>query len=163
REYRLYYVERVFDYSAILSAYVRNNQEIVCSNCSEKFDLEKLEALRLFGMQCPSCKSGRCKVVNLSRKYEEILQSIDPELLLPRTELGILQSLYTEGKPLNATEIAEDLDCSYQLVGRRSKMLDDRGLIDRTDPEAGRRQYELTESARRSYFSGTEEAGLDIE
>jgi hypothetical protein len=85
------------------------------------FGLDKLESLKLYRMRCPECGTGTCKVTNLSRKYEAILRDVNPELLLPTTELGILEALYGERRDLMAAEIAEDLDCSYQLVGKRGK------------------------------------------
>ena len=67
----------------------------------------------------------------MPKKYDAILRAIDTELLLPRTELGILQTLKTEKEPMSASGIAEDLDCSYQLVGKRGKILAERGLVER--------------------------------
>lgn len=156
REYRTYYVERVFDYSAILQDYVRNNQEIVCDACGERVEFEQLEALRLFGMLCPKCKSGTCQVTNLSRKYESTLKSIDDSLLLPRIEIGILHTLGTERRALYPGDIAGELDCSYQLVGKRGKFLAERGLVNRSKSEQGRRQLSITERARQIYITGEE-------
>ena len=83
REFRLYFVERVFDYTPIMQAFVEKNQEILCNKCGERQSFDKLEALQLYGMQCPVCKPGRCVVVNLSRKYAPLLQGVQEELLLP--------------------------------------------------------------------------------
>ena len=80
-------------------------------------------------MYCPKCKTGKCVVSNLSRKYESLLNKVSPELLLPPTELGILRTLETEKRSMYAGEIAAELDKSYQLVGRRGKHLADRGLV----------------------------------
>jgi Cdc6-like AAA superfamily ATPase len=165
REYRLYFVERVFDYTPILNKYMHANQEIVCDNdeCGAKIGLEKLEALRLFDMKCPVCHTGTCHVVNLSKKYAAVLESIEPNLLLPRSELGILHTLRTESKPLFANEIAQEIDSSYQLVGVRSKFLADRGLVDRDKFEGRRRRFELTEMAEKSYFEEDEADELDVQ
>ena len=84
----------------LFQQYMERNQEIVCGNGGAKYSLEHLEALRFFKMKCKECTDGICSVINLSRRYEPILQSIDKELLLPSTELGILQSLHSEMKPL---------------------------------------------------------------
>jgi hypothetical protein len=102
-------------------------------------------------------------VINLSKRYEPVLQSVDMELLHPPTELGILQTLHLEKKPLFAVEIASELDCSYQLVGKRGKFLADRGLVDRKENDAGRRVYEITKVAEESYFSQQEENELKIQ
>ena len=91
-KFRLYFVERIFDYTPILQEYLLTNQEIVCDACQARYGPEQLQALELFGMLCPTCKQGRCAVTNLSRKYEPMLRAIDDELLLPRVELGILHT-----------------------------------------------------------------------
>lgn len=153
REYRLYYVERIFDYSALLRAFLEVHQEIVCDECQTKHKLEILPAIRAFGMLCPVCRKGTCQVVNLSRKYEKVLREIDDSLLLPKYELGILQTLRLEDRPMVAAEIAEELDCSGQLIGWRARNLGDRGLVERRKEEdSPTRVYELTELARAAYF-----------
>lgn len=162
REHRLYFVERIFDYSPVLNKYMRMNQEIVCNQCKEKFDLEQLPALSLYGMMCPRCKQGYCAVINLSKKYEETINSIAHELLLPGTELGILHTLHTEKDPLYASNIAGELDCSYQLVGKRGKFLAQRGLVNRDNYDQNRRLFEITALAEKSYFQESPR-DLDLE
>jgi DNA-binding MarR family transcriptional regulator len=132
--------------------FMKTNQEIVCDNCGHTTDIENLPALTLYGMMCPICRAGICRVINLSKKYEETLRQVDPGLLLPRTELGILQTLETERRPLFASDIAGELDCSYQLIGKRGKFLAERGLVDRNEDVQGRRQFRITESAHETYF-----------
>jgi hypothetical protein len=162
REFRTYFVERVFDYTPILLEYMNANQEVYCPTCNERFSVEQLPALQLFGMLCPKCKGGTCKVVNLSRKYQNILAGIEPELLLPKTELGILQTLKSEQKPLYAQDIAEELDCSYQLIGRRGKNLTERMLVIRDEDTQGRRQFSITPLAEKQYFERAAVDDLDV-
>jgi hypothetical protein len=162
REHRLYFVERVFDYTSLLRQFMRQNQEIRCNNCETTYELEKLDALKMFNMQCPACRTGICLVTNLSRKYETLLNSVAPELLLPPTELGILQTLDTEGRVMYAGEIAAELDKSYQLVGRRGKTLAQRGLVNRDVNDQGRRTFEITPLAESSYFQQADRDSLDI-
>jgi len=162
REHRLYFVERVFDCTPLLRQFMQHNQEIRCSTCGTTYELERLEALKLFGMQCPNCKVGTCTITNLSRKYESLLNTVAPELLLPLTELGILQTLETEKRAMYAGEIAAELDKSYQLVGRRGKTLAERGLVKRDANEQGRRTFEITPLAANSYFNPDSDDALDI-
>jgi DNA-binding MarR family transcriptional regulator len=161
REYRLYFVERIFDDTSIIKEYLEQNQEIKCEDCGAIFGLDKLESLKLYGMSCPSCRTGTCVVTNLSRRYENILQRIQTELLLPPTELGILETLYNENRELAAAEIAADLDCSYQLVGKRGKIMEGKGLVDRL-MEKSRRKFRITDSARGEYFRNNESRSLDL-
>lgn len=162
REFRLYFVERVFDYSSIVSAFIAKNQEIVCANCGSKHGHDKLEALKLFGMKCPICHVGVCEVINLSKKYEAVLKGVQAELLLPKIELGILQTLHTEGDPQRPAYIAEELDCSYQLVGKRAVRLEERGLVTRTKNDGNNRFIKITDLAEVTYFSGDKSGELDV-
>ena len=161
RRYRLYFVERSFDYTGILNEYIQRNQEIVCGNCGAKHDLSQLPALQVYGMLCPTCREGICEVRNLSRRYEEVIRGVDPELLLPPTELGIIATLNAEDRRLFAKDIASELDCSYQLVGKRAKILDERGLVERNAFLQGRRTFEITDRARELYFTATAGDELD--
>jgi hypothetical protein len=161
REHRLYFVERIFDYTPILQQYIETNQEIICGTCETTFEMSKLAALEMFGMLCPSCRRGQCIVTNLSKRYEAVLREVDSELLLPSTELGILNTLQTERRPMFAGDIAADLDCSYQLVGKRGKFLSQRGLVIRAENAQGRRVFEITDDAVQTY-ARTPEDDLDV-
>jgi hypothetical protein len=162
REHRLYFVERIFDYTSLLRQFMQQNQEIRCAQCGTTYELDQLNALKMFGMQCPTCKTGTCAITNLSRKYESLLKSVAPELLLPSTELGILQTLETEKRAMYAGEIASELDKSYQLVGRRGKTLAERGLVQRDVNDQNRRTFQITPLAQASYFDLTVDDALDV-
>ncbi len=160
REQRLYFIERVFDYTALVRSWLNKNQEIRCEHCGATVEADKLPALQLYGMACPICRQGTCVVTNLSRKYEALLKQVSPELLLPRTELGILQTLDSEQRSMKAAEIAAELDTSYQMVGKRGKLLDEKGLVRRFEVDK-RRAFEITELAHQSYFAERSDA-LDL-
>jgi len=162
REHRLYFVERIFDYTSIVRRFLESNQEIKCDICGTIYGLDKLDALIMFDMLCPSCKEGTCEVTNLSKRYESVIRSVDPGLMLPATELGILETLFTEGRQMVASEIAGELDCSYQLVGKRGRNLYHRGLVARELNDANRRVFEITEEARKDYFEGNADRLLDL-
>jgi DNA-binding MarR family transcriptional regulator len=159
----LYFVERIFDYTPIVQGYLRTNQEIRCRVCQTTYTLEQLEALKMYQMQCPRCKSGVCEVTNLSRKYEPLIRAVDAELMLPSTELGILQTLHTEGQGLYAIRIAQELDCSYQLVGKRGKALAERDLVVREKDQTKRRTFSMTDKAARAYFHDRGDAELEVD
>lgn len=162
REFRLYYVERIFDNTPLIKKYIEKNQELRCAGCSTVHGLDKLDSIRLFDMMCPTCKNGKCEVVNLSRKYEAVLRGIDDGMLLPPTELGILNVLFTESRDLFASDIAEELDCSFQLIGRRGKILAERGLVDRAKNNRNRRVFSITDEAKENYFEDNSERKLDL-
>lgn len=157
REYRLYYVERIFDYSFIIRGYLKVNQEIICDSCGTKHDAEALGALKQYNMLCPKCFKGTCKVVNLSRKYGDLISKVSDESLLPQTELGILKTLHDERTTMFANQIATELDCSYQLVGKRGRNLSDRKLVVRSENGSGRRIFYISDDATKTYFESDSE------
>ncbi len=161
REDRLYFVDRKFDYNGIAREYMLSNQEIKCDHCHSEFDIAMLPALKMLHMRCTHCLRGTCRVVNLSRKYGDMIEAISPDLLLPETELGIMQILYNEKDSLVASQIASELDCSGQLVGRRGKNLAERALVERVSNGSVYR-YSLTAQAKSAYFSTPEVDELSL-
>ncbi len=162
REHRLYFVERIFDFSPIIISYIKVNQEIVCEDCGHRHGHEMLPAIKAFDMLCPQCKKGICRVVNLSRKYERLIKSVSDESLLPSAEIGILKTLHDERRSMFAKEIASELDCSYQLIGKRGKILADRDLVLRDENEKGRRVFEISSTAEDVYFKDVADDSMDF-
>ena len=162
REHRLYFVERVFDSSPIIVSYIKVNQEIVCDHCEHRHAHDMLAAIQTYNMLCPECKTGTCRLVNLSRKYEQLVRSVADESLLPDTELGILRTLHDERQRMFAKQIAAELDCSYQLVGKRGRNLAERDLVLREEKERGRRVFEISTTAQEVYFAQTPEDEMDF-
>jgi hypothetical protein len=114
-------------------------------------------------MLCPNCKTGTVRVTNLSQKYAGELEAVNRDLLLPPTELGILQTLHIENKPMRAASIATELDCSYQLVGKRGVTLSNRGLVKRSQNQQGHRTLEILPTAEDAYFTNETADALDID
>ncbi|GJD43820.1 hypothetical protein AFCDBAGC_1678 [Methylobacterium cerastii] len=162
REDRLFFVDRSFDYNSLMRSYIVENQEIRCDNCERLYDEPMLPALKLMHMMCPACQKGVCHVVNLSRKYEDLLKEVNVGLLLPETELGILYTLHYENRIMVASEIAAELDCSGQLVGRRGRNLAERVLVTR-EQFGGVYKYEITREAELAYFQDPASPDLDVD
>ena len=91
-----------------------------------------------------------------------MIRSVSDENLLPNTELGILKTLHDERKSMFAMEIAAQLDCSYQLVGKRGRTLAERDLVSRGENEKGRRVFEITTIAQKVYFDVAPEDRMDF-
>jgi hypothetical protein len=144
-DFRNYFVKRIFDYTSILENYMTSNQEIKCDHCGSVFGQNELAILKRYRMKCPECSVGTCQVTNLSKKYKPLLSSFDQALVLPQIELGILQTLRTEKRPMLAKEIAATVDCTYQLVGKRGKSLAERELVEKIENK-GQRWLKLTEN-----------------
>ena len=123
---------------------------------------QRMGALQFFGMRCKECRVGHVQVNNLSRKYETELRAVSDALLLPKLELGILHTLHDEGEAVRPGFVAGELDCSYQLIGKRAKNLADRGLLKRSEDDQGRRLLEIEPSADAAYFSAERKESLEI-
>ena len=81
------------------------------------------------------------------------LNNIDSTLLLPNIEYSILFELNKAPNGVFARDIAEELDVSYQLVGKRAKRMDNvKHLIQRKHVK-GRALYIITEEAKNKYFN----------
>jgi len=162
REDSLYFDQRIFDFDPLLVQFIQQNQEIRCTNCGIQHGSEQLNALSLFDMRCPTCKTGTCVVRNLSRKYESLLNDVNTELLLPPTELGILQTLKAGKRAMHARDIATDLDMPPQLMGETGETLAEQGLVKRGADDQGRTTFEITELAQTRYFSSAPGDSLDV-
>ncbi|MBL3595718.1 helix-turn-helix transcriptional regulator [Rhodovulum sulfidophilum] len=162
RSDRLFFVSRRFDYNGIIRDYINSNQEVKCSTCGKEYDVDILPALKMMNMKCPTCGGGPCEVINLSRKYEDLIKSVNADLLLPETEIGMLQALHTEERAMVAAEIASELDCSGQLIGRRGRKLSERDLVSR-EKSGPVYKYKLTEQAKSAYFEDVRGSSLNID
>ena len=152
-EHRKYLISRPFDFNSKIEDFLRTSKRIICINpeCNRNFPFEQLQFLEFANMKCPSCQN-LVKVIATSETIEAELSRVDNAKLLPEVELGILHEIHKSGKLLKPKEIAEELDCSYQLVGWRAKKLDEtKGLILRED-ETGQRVYKLTDRAKEDYY-----------
>ena len=154
-DFRKYFISRPFDFNNLIETFLRNSKRINCINseCNKIFPFEQLQFLEeVLGMKCPNCHSP-IKVFSNSDSIKEELEKIDNAKLLPDVELGILYEVRKSEKRLKPKEIAQELDCSYQLVGKRAKKLDEDKELLLRDEENGQRVYKLTEKAKEDYFS----------
>lgn len=155
-EHRKYFISRPFDFNNIIEVFLKNSKHLICINpsCSRNFPFEQLQFLEFNNMRCPNCQN-QVRIISNSEAIQRELEAIDKAKLLPVVELGIIYEIHKSEKSLKPKEIAEELDCSHQLIGQRAKKLDEKNLVVR-DGEPGRRFYRLTDKAIDDYFTGTE-------
>jgi len=154
RQYRNYFVQRCFDYNILVHNFLTQNKTIRCGSCGASFSIEKRDHFEFFNWQCPECKEGKCSITNLAGDLEHLVQVATDEVQLEPVELAILETLHSEGRELAAAEISSSIDVTYQLVGRRTSKLRDKGLIlkerDKTDD---RMKSSISVEATETYFS----------
>ena len=153
REYRNYFVQRCFEFSAAIHSFLAKNQTIRCGACGKCHPLEQKGSFELFKWRCPDCRDGICSIVNLADDFRIEVERLREDLLLEGVELELLNTLRSEGKPMRAGEISSLIDVSYQLIGHRTSKLRDLGLVDKhSSAEDGKMRSAITEKAIGTYF-----------
>ncbi len=150
-DYRKYFIERIFDFNKQVDIFLNESKEIICSVCERKFSAKELKFLEFNNMKCPC--GGLVQIKSISKNIAEKIERIEKTKLLSQYEYSILYELNKTDIPMKAKEIAEELDTSHQLIGKRVKKLDEeKGLVERVG-EKGKRVYKLTRKAKEDYFS----------
>jgi DNA-binding MarR family transcriptional regulator len=101
---------------------------------------------------CPKCRSGTCIVEHAKVDIE----LADEKILLSEFDMQFINSLKVDS-PQYPSGLAQELDCTYQKVGKRAAKLKDMGFLKAKkmtrDKSLGERNYySLTDDARDTYF-----------
>ena len=157
REFRNYFVQRCFDFTASIHEFLSQNQTIRCDNCGKCYPVEQSASFELYKWRCPEGCDGICSVVNLATDFSSEVEQLEADLMLDQLELEILNTLNTEGKAMRAGEVSALIDVTYQLVGKRTSKLQDMGFVikERSDND-GRMRSGITDRARGIYFDEPE-------
>jgi len=154
RDYRNYFVQRCFEFSAAVHSFLAKNQTIRCGACGKCYPLEQKGSFELFKWHCPDCRDGTCSIVNLADDFRSEVAHLREDLLLEAVELELLNILRSEDRAMRAGEISSLIDLSYQLIGHRTSKLRDLGLVDKKpSQEDGKMRSAITEKAISTYFS----------
>lgn len=155
REYRNYFVQRCFDLTSTIHTYISGQKTIRCNGCKTSFPMEQEPSFVMFKWRCPECVEGKCEVVNLADDFADEVAQIGEDILLEPVELEILSTLNEESRKMAAGEISSLIDVTYQLVGRRTAKLQDKGLVQKTRKgDSGQRvRSEILERAQDIYFT----------
>ena len=152
-KYRKYFISRPFDFNTLIDNFLKSSKTIKCvnPNCNKHFPFDQLKYLEFNKMQCPECHNT-VEIISTSDSIRKELDKVDKSILLPKIEFSLLHEI-NKSENARPKEIAQELDCSYQLVGWKAKKLDeDKQLILRKETENKRRIYKLTEDAKTIYF-----------
>ena len=111
--------------------------------------------LEVFDYLCPQCKKGiMTKEKIIPDDLRNFIDNINADILLEKVELSILNYLHLNEKPASASEIAGNLDTNRQLIVRRTKKLQDLGLVDKDNQSViNKTMNTLTDKARDLYFA----------
>jgi hypothetical protein len=151
---RKYVIQRRFNNTKNLQGYLSGAKHIACNNpqCKTTHDYAMLSMIEMFDMLCPKCKAGTCSVEHASVDIE----LADDKILLPEFDMQFINSLKVDS-PQYPSGLAQELDCTYQKVGKRAAKLKDLGFLQAKemtmDKTLGKRNYySLTDEAVKTYF-----------
>lgn len=151
---RKYVIQRRFNNTKNLQAYLADAKHITCNNpkCKATHDYGVLSMIEMFDMLCPKCKTGTCSVEHANVDVE----LADENILLPEFDMQFINSLKVDS-PQYPSGLAQELDCTYQKVGKRAAKLKDMGFLRAKemtiDKALGKRNYySLTDEAITMYF-----------
>lgn len=144
---RQYYLERKFLMNNIVKNHFNNSQVIECPN-HHVFPYEEFDAINCFGMICPICaKEKKYVVCEVHVTNANIIETINlynknSMRLNDDLEYNILKYLFCNSEDtFSASQIADELDCTYQLVTKRADKLLQRELIYVDNKKQERRRY----------------------
>lgn len=150
-ELRKYYQERKFVFNDILKNHFNKSQELECME-GHRFSFEQYSMIEAFGMICPICsrenhrmipcelKVTNNNVIELIQDYVKNSLNLSDEL-----EFEILNYLsLNKDEYHRASVIAEELDCTYQLIAKRAMKLVERELVVVSKRDT-RNYYQITE------------------
>jgi len=147
---RKYFISRPFNFSKLLEDFLNESKRIECISCKRTYSIKDFDSLKFNKMQCIDCHAP-VKIVSLADNIKKEIDKINYSDLLDAMEYDILYEVYHSQIQLRAKDIAEELDCSYQLIGKKAKKLIDKKLLLKN--QIGKKYYSLTEEAIKIYFS----------
>lgn len=151
-ELRKYYSERKFLFNDLIKDHFNNSQEIRCPN-GHVFPFENYDTMKAYGMICPTCamelhKYVECKLETTNKLILDVIRDyVDKSLKLnDGLEYEILNFLgNNRNGDFKASTIAEELDCTYQLIAKRTKKLINRELVCVSRNDGQRRYYKISQ------------------
>ncbi|HCC08021.1 MAG TPA: hypothetical protein DEP72_07705 [Clostridiales bacterium] len=159
-EFRKYYNDSRFNFNNLVRNHFNETQVLKCEK-EHEFPFEMLEQFKKFsGMNCPTCLAEqRLSKINVVVSNKELIEKIR-ELEKKTTVLSdvneynlldYLKSIYPESR--SSTEIAAQIDCSWQFVNKRADRLIEKALME-IDQENSKRKryYKITRKAKELIF-----------
>lgn len=153
-----YFTERAFNYLPVIKEFLSKFITIKCPNsdCSKTYPTEQLQALKMYNMLCPTCMKAKCE---MSLGYQSLVEEINnryKDVQLPEFEFEILKVINdSPHEDWFASNIASEIDRSYQFVTKHADKLVDSLLLRKVRKQVGEQErncYILTREAQERYF-----------
>lgn len=151
-KFRKYYIDRNFNYNTYLLAFLKNYKKLKCPSCGRLYEFEDYETLNKINMCYQGCLSQNVKFIDVYMfDDKEIEQQAMKEIRVSNVNYEIL-SLLKEDKSMAAGMIAQELDCTHQLVSARAKRLIEKDLL-KYKFVKGRKYFLITPLTKELYFN----------
>ena len=150
-EYRTYFIESPFNFTPVIKNFLSENKKIYCENCMHEFSEEEYNLMKKYGGTCLKCgckNSIQEKRVLSDEKRSEIEEIEKKDNLLEREQYQLLKLLQYSRKDKTATELAQELDVSWQKIGWIAKKIEEDYCYLKKEPRKGKMYYVLSDLGR---------------
>ena len=150
-EYRTYFIESPFNFTPVIKNFLSENKKIYCENCMHEFSEEEYNLMKKYGGTCLKCgckNSIQEKRVLSDEERSEIEEIEKKDNLLEREQYQLLKLLQYSRKDKTATELAQELDVSWQKIGWIAKKIEEDYCYLKKEPRKGRMYYVLSDLGR---------------
>lgn len=122
-----------------------------CENCMHEFSEEEYNLMKKYGGTCLKCgckNSIQEKRVLSDEERSEIEEIEKKDNLLEREQYQLLKLLQYSRKDKTATELAQELDVSWQKIGWIAKKIEEDYCYLKKEPRKGKMYYVLSDLGR---------------
>ena len=160
-EFRKYYNDTRFNFNNLVRNHFNETQTLKCEKGHE-FAFELLEQFKKFSnMNCPTCIGEQIfSKINIVVSNKELIERImevekTTTVLSDVNEYNFLDCLKRAyPRSMSSTDIAVEIDCSWQFVNKRADKLIEKALIEIDDSRSDKkRYYRITRKARDLIFT----------
>lgn len=132
-KHRTYFIESPFNFSTLIRDFVSGATELVCDNpkCNEQFEEEDKKFLERYNFECPECRVGKVTERSISMVFQDEVDDLEETVVLEALQYNILLELSIADENLRPKELAEILDCHYQMLNWPNRFLRESGYIKR--------------------------------
>lgn len=152
QEFRKYYNDSRFNFNNLIVSHFNDTQILRCERGHE-FNFELLDSIKRFSnMNCPTCIQeqvfSKVEIVVSNKELIERIRLMESStsILDDINEYNLLCCLNQKyPKSLSSSEIASEIDCSWQFVNKRAERLIEKALI----------EIDITRSYKKRYYKIT--------
>lgn len=151
---RTYFIESPFNFNNLVKEFLKETNEIVCSNCGYVYSEDDLDILKRFNMNCIQCGAKESVEVSkrISDSYKKEIDEIEKKgTLLEREQFEFMKLAIIKGGNVSARDMSLELDVSSQKIGWITKKLEEDYYYLTKSRKAGNVIYSITELGKQIF------------